>query len=361
MDKEMATKKEPQRNQEFQTLILDREFNLQNSSGELFLHNGFISEIKIGQPVESQLSKLWNKNVAHRAQLVVDEGKSFSKVKTFNSHGHSPHAILISLEPLVRDDRIAGITFSGKNISKSVRMQKQVQTRDKMSHLSILAAKISDKLNNPLASVLNRIGYLLVEDWEALGTLKLKHELEAMQDQLFSMSIITNALQSFSKDAPPESTYVNINDILSKTIDLSKFLRIRGNVNYQTNFESELPPIVGCEITLEQAFLILVQNALEAMPKGGTITISSTYDDISHNYVNVIIEDTGVGIPSENMNYIFDPFFKTKNEKHTGLGLSICYGIIINHRGSMDIKSKENKGTKVSILLPIYSKNNKGE
>lgn len=355
----MAAKKKQQRNHEFQTIIFDRELTVQNSSGNLFMEHGFITSITIGKPLESQSFRLWDKTVEQRAHLVLDEGKSYSKVLNFKVSSHNPLSMLISMEPLVKDGKIEGVKFSGKNISESVRLQNQDVIRDKMAHLSILAAKISDKLNNPLASVLNRIGYLLVEDWEMLGAEKLKSELEVIQDQLFSMSLITNALQSFSKDSNLDLDYVNINDILTNTIELSKFLRIQGNVEYKINLESALPPIIGCEITLEQALLVIVQNALEAMPKGGTLTISSACDEISRNYINIIIKDNGIGIPKKDMDHIFDPFFKTKDEKHPGLGLSICYGIIMNHRGSIEIISREKKGTKVSVLLPIYANNHK--
>jgi two-component system, NtrC family, sensor kinase len=353
----MATKLVTQQNLEMQRIVLDRELNVLESVGELLLAHEFMTEAKIGQPLEIQLTSFWNKDVARKAAQVLDEGKTFSKTFTTSTDAHFPLSILVSLEPFVEKERIAGIVLTAKNISEPLRLRNQELLRDKMAHLSTMAAQISDKLNNPLASVLNRIGYLLVEDLTNIGATKLKGELETIQEQLFSMSLITNALQSFSLDSPGDTSYVDINDILSKTIDLSKFLRIQGNVEYQIKLAGNLPPIVGCDVMLEQALLNLVQNALEAMPTGGTLTITSSFDSVSKKYVNVVIKDTGIGIPKKDLEHVYDPFFKTKDRSHAGLGLSISYGIIMNHNASMEIDSKVGKGTKISILLPIYSEN----
>lgn len=340
-------------------VTFDRDLRVVESEGDLFVAKGLAPHANIGDSIEVVLEKLWNKELTQYAGLVIEEGKSFSKTITLNPRAHHPLTVHISFEPRVEKGMITGLVLTGKNISESTRIKNQETLRDKMLNLSILAAQIADKLNNPLASVLNRVGYLLVEDLDSLGTTKLKSELSAISDQLFSMSLTTNALQSFSKDTLIQRDFININDIISKTVDLSKFLKIQGNVSYNINFGKDLPLITGCEITLEQAFLNIVQNSLEAMPNGGTLGITTAFDKISRRYVNVEISDTGVGIPPENIDRIFDPFFKTKGHKHTGLGLSISYGIIMNHKGSMEVRSDLNKGTTISVLLPIYDDNNK--
>ena len=115
----MATKNEPQQSHEFQTLILDREFRVQKSHGELFFNKGFITNVKIGDPLETMLLKFWNKDVANKALLVLEDGKTFSKIKTINPRAHYPLSILISLEPLVVKDKIEGIVFGGVAITTS--------------------------------------------------------------------------------------------------------------------------------------------------------------------------------------------------------------------------------------------------
>jgi signal transduction histidine kinase len=106
---------------------------------------------------------------------------------------------------------------------------------------------------------------------------------------------------------------------------------------------------------LQQALLNLIFNAIEAMPTGGTLEIS-THPDADGKQVTIEVKDTGDGIPSENLDHIYDPFFTTKAPgEGTGLGLSIVYGIIKNHGGQVKVKSELNRGTVFAIRLPMHT------
>jgi signal transduction histidine kinase len=137
---------------------------------------------------------------------------------------------------------------------------------------------------------------------------------------------------------------------MEKTIKLIANEIKLSNVILETDFGDNLPPIMGNQDNLQQVFLNLFINALQAMPDGGTLTARAY---AKNEFLRVIVRDTGMGIPKENINNIFDPFFTTKEiGKGTGLGLSVSYGIIKKHQGTISVASEVGKGTTFTIELP---------
>ena len=112
-------------------------------------------------------------------------------------------------------------------------------------------------------------------------------------------------------------------------------------------------PSIYCDVKqIQQTLIAILINAIEAMPNGGKITLST--NNLENKSVEILIEDTGAGIPKENLKNIFDPFFSTKEEaKSTGLGLFVAYGLIKEHKGSIQVESEKGEGTKFLITLPI--------
>jgi len=128
-------------------------------------------------------------------------------------------------------------------------------------------------------------------------------------------------------------------------------------INIKKEF-SPLPSTFGSASELREVFTNLINNALDAMPQGGNITIKTSREN---NQAFITIADTGVGIPKDVQNRIFDPFFTTKGVQSTGLGMSISYGIINRHKGTILVESSEDKGTSFSINLPLSEKTTKDE
>jgi two-component system NtrC family sensor kinase len=122
----------------------------------------------------------------------------------------------------------------------------------------------------------------------------------------------------------------------------------------ETSFAPDIPEIMASTNQMRQVMLNLIKNAKEAMPKGGNLFIRTGKED---NSVLIYIQDTGMGIPEEIRDKIFEAFFTTKQKvKGVGLGLSVCYGIIKDHGGEVKVESEEGKGTTFIISLPIESK-----
>jgi two-component system NtrC family sensor kinase len=123
------------------------------------------------------------------------------------------------------------------------------------------------------------------------------------------------------------------------------------NIKIETDFDGEIPEIMASTNQMRQVLLNMFKNAKEAMPKGGTLTVRTNKED---NKVLIQIQDTGIGIPEELKDKIFEAFFTTKQKvKGVGLGLSVCYGIIKGHGGEIKVESEEGKGTTFTITLPI--------
>jgi two-component system NtrC family sensor kinase len=123
------------------------------------------------------------------------------------------------------------------------------------------------------------------------------------------------------------------------------------SIQVETHLEEGLPEIMASTNQMRQVFLNMVQNAKEAMPKGGTLTVRT---ERKEKKVLIRIQDTGVGIPDEIRNKIFEAFFTTKQKvKGVGLGLSVCYGIIKDHGGAIRVESEEGRGSIFTVSLPI--------
>jgi len=127
------------------------------------------------------------------------------------------------------------------------------------------------------------------------------------------------------------------------------------SIRISTSFADDLQKIYASKNQLRQVFLNMISNARDAMPDGGTLTVKTM---AKGGQIHTKISDTGIGIPEENIDKIFDAFFTTKDSvKDVGLGLSVCYGFIKDHGGDIKVKSKVGSGTTFTIILPAYSSN----
>jgi len=331
---------------------LDRNLIIKDFTGHLDNLKALRNKFEKNKSLRKVLAQFWSDKLETVCRQSIEQGKTgiFEISKLYDG---IEFWFSITAEPHVVDFKITGVVLTIKDLTLQKRRQRQDLLHEKMTNIALLAAQVAHKLNNPLAAVLNRIGSLLINDIDSVNIARVRGELELVQEQIYSMSVITNALVSFSKESEASFRLLDINDIVDKSIELSKLLQIQNNIEYQINLNPKIPQIRGSEITLEQCIINIIRNALEAMPTGGVFSISTRLDKLSPDYINIIFQDTGNGIAKESIDKIFDPFFKTKDENHSGLGLSISYGIIANHKGSIEISSKPSGGTRVFILLPI--------
>jgi two-component system NtrC family sensor kinase len=144
---------------------------------------------------------------------------------------------------------------------------------------------------------------------------------------------------------------VDMSEVIEGTARLVTHQQRGDNIKIEIEAEDDLPTVLGDAGQLQQAVVALATNAIDAMPDGGTLTLSATH---AGPRVLVQVKDTGIGISQENMTKIFDPFFTTKDVgRGTGLGLAVCYGILSDHGGRLDVRSSVNVGTTFTITLPV--------
>jgi len=235
-------------------------------------------------------------------------------------------------------------------------IQKMIQ-EDRMISLGKLAASVAHEINNPIQGLLTFCGYMqdIVNAGppakEALE--EFKGHLQLMSTELERVGGIVSGLLSFARESGVEHTHVDVNKALDAALSLTRHKMKHGNIRLTIELHPTPIMVVGDINQLQQCFLNLIFNAIDSMPEGGELSVTSRMDGTADN-AWVIIRDTGYGIPEKVKNNLFDPFFTTKDVgKNTGLGLSIVYGVVKNHRGTIKIDSREREGTTFTLTFPV--------
>jgi len=227
--------------------------------------------------------------------------------------------------------------------------QEQLVQKEKLASVGQLAAGVAHEINNPLGSVLLYADILRKETPE--DNAQQQDDLEMIIREATRCKTIVNDLLNFSRQNEVMAQETDLNQLLGEMAQEAKKQELYQQVEIVTELDPALPHVQADPLQLRQVFLNLMSNAAEAMPEGGTLTIS-TRQGPSAGLVTVEVQDTGVGISEENMKKIFTPFFTTKPiGRGTGLGLAIIYGIVKMHRGQISLQSQPGKGTKFTITL----------
>jgi two-component system NtrC family sensor kinase len=251
--------------------------------------------------------------------------------------------------------RMVVIRTARADEEKKLMNQKMVET-GKLASIGELAAGVAHEINNPVAIMVEEAGWMgdLIEDTEfqeSKNLAEFKRALAQIQTQGRRCKDITHKLLSFARKTAATVQEVQINPLIEELIALSAQRTKFSMVEVRTELTEGLPMVRVSISELQQVFLNLINNAIDAMGnKGGRLTVSTR----AHNgFVVIDVADTGSGIPAANLNRIFDPFFSTKAVgKGAGLGLSICYGIIHKLGGRIEVESTVDVGTRFSVYIP---------
>ncbi len=236
---------------------------------------------------------------------------------------------------------------------------KKLLHQDKMASLGKLSASVVHEINNPIAGILNLIMLMkrMVEE-DSIGSREIdqfNQYLTLMETETRRTSRIVSNLLAFSRQSKIELKRISLNRLIEQTLFLnSNLLKIAG-VKVSTDLDPNLPDLVGSEDQLQQVFMNLISNAAEAMETkdGGMLNIETKYG-LRDDKLEIDFTDNGIGIPEENISKLFEPFFTTKKKgKGVGLGLSVAYGIIQEHGGSIYVISKVDKGTTFHLKFPL--------
>jgi two-component system NtrC family sensor kinase len=215
-----------------------------------------------------------------------------------------------------------------------------------------MAAGIAHELNNPLTSVMGFAELAMEEMPPASDTRK---DLEMVVRESVRARDVVRRLLDFARQSESTRASASLNEVVQDVVALSRHLIHTSSVDLKLDLEGDLPWVTMDPNQIKQVLLNLVHNALQAMPDGGKMeitTISTTRD--GRNGAQVSVRDTGVGITQMNQSRIFEPFFTTKGDQGgTGLGLSVTYGIVTDHGGQIDVESQPGKGSLFKVWLPL--------
>lgn len=223
----------------------------------------------------------------------------------------------------------------------------QLLQSEKLSAIGQLAAGIVHDVRNPLANIIGLAEEVIYEVGEdSPDSVKALKMISANATRAID---IVSDLMLFARQSDSKPKYQDINETIISSMRLTEYLARKNKIEVKTKLESPPPVTIYDSQQIGQVLINLIQNAIQAMPDGGELNLTSSQNK---KWIEITIEDTGVGIPKKNFGKIFDPFFSTKPEgEGTGLGLSVSYGIITQHKGKIKVKSKLNKGTTFTVKL----------
>jgi signal transduction histidine kinase len=278
----------------------------------------------------------------HRSDEVGELARSFN-IMTLQLRERTDEAKTLLEESIQRNRELAEINTRLQD------MQMQLVRSETLAAIGQLTAGIVHDVKNPLAAIQGMTDFLLRDPNLPSET---REDIGVIRNSAINATKIVTDLLKFARQAPPELKSQDLREAVYAAISLNRYMIRNANVELIVHI-SDQPIIVAYDAAqIEQVLINLIQNAVQAMPQGGQLKVILTRENTT---AKLVLIDTGVGIPPENLKRIFDPFFTTK-ENGTGLGLSTSYGIIASHHGEIVVQSRLGKGTCFTILLPLEPK-----
>ncbi len=318
-------------------------------------------------------------------QKTLTGGRSF-EVKEYSLTGIQPDPLYLDMivSPLLIAGDSTGIVITSTNVTKRVlleealkkytveledkvdretatarKLEQQVLHSEKLAALGRLAAGVAHEIGNPLTSI-STFAQLLRE----MATDEFSQQsLDTINKHIQRINDIVRQMSTFARPGAASVKLHQVNDILSSSLDLMRLdKRMKSNITIAENLDRGLPRTLIDEGQIAQVFINIILNALDAMPEGGTLTVTSrkTLDDQGRDAIAFSFSDTGTGISKADLERIFDPFYTTKEAgKGTGLGLSVSYNIVKRFRGDIKVHSVVGKGTTFTVILPVQTEPSK--
>ncbi|MCX7677666.1 MAG: PAS domain S-box protein [Spirochaetes bacterium] len=317
--------------------IMGHPPNVTRVGYNLFQHPGFI---------EAGLKDAFDKVLLEKRSVTMRNTRyvpiSGDRVLTIN----------VTMDPIFDSKRnVKNVLVMVEDVTEQSLMAEKMQRIEKLSAMGLLAAGVAYEMKMPLNLITMNLNFIeknIDKDSPVIDY------INDVKEELIKMRNITNQLLNLAKPEEEEKEILTISKVLeSHPIQLVlKRMKEKG-YEVETYVAPNTPMVKATMNHLVQVLLHLISNAEDAMPEGGKLTISVSRDTVGeHPVARISVADTGIGIPEENLTKIFQPFFTTKGQKATGLGLMVTYSIVENMGGAIGIRSKVGEGTEVRILLP---------
>jgi len=257
------------------------------------------------------------------------------------------------IQGIKSNDEFGSVIAAINSMSWELRnREEQLIQSKKLASIGVLTAGVAHELTNPLNNI-SMIAQTYTELYKKLSSEERIDFMNKVGKEAERIKKIVQNLLDFSRQRKPDLKETDINMVIEKAIKLMRNTIEISNIDVKLNFDDGLLHVFIDKHQIQQVLVNIIGNAVQAMPDGGNLFIS-TRTGKDKDFIEISVIDTGKGIPPEFLPHIFDPFFTTKGEGGTGLGLSVSYGIIKNHKGDIRVESEVGVGTAFIIELPVY-------
>ncbi|MDD5687873.1 MAG: ATP-binding protein [Elusimicrobia bacterium] len=282
----------------------------------------------------------------------VDNSEAILLTKTGQKTPILKNVRLINLEgEEVLLETFIDISERKKAEEEKDKLQKQLLQMDKMAAIGQLAGGVAHEINNPMGVILG-FAQSIVRDIKEGDLLYMP--LKSIEREAIRCKKLVGDLLTFSRIGKTEKEISNINGVIEQSVSLIEAQAKVKNVQIIKSYGDNLPQIVVNKNQIQQVIVNLCNNAMDAMPKGGSLTITTSQITADKKSVVISVTDTGDGMTEEVRKHIFEPFYTTKEVgKGTGLGLSLVYEVIQKHNGTIEVESEVGKGTTFRVKLPM--------
>jgi len=285
----------------------------------------------------------------HFAASVSTDGPQFEVEIPFVQGGRERTLATSGAHLLDGTGRRSGTLHIIRDITEMKALQEQSQRLDRLSAMGEMAVELAHEIRNPLGSI-ELFASLLVKELSG----DPKRWAENIRMGIRSMNTIVSNMLHFANPAAPEFSMLDLHEVIEEVVKFTDPIMQQRQVHVVMDLRAASPVICGNHELLKQMMLNLVFNAMKAMPADGSVTVRTRNmgrtSEAAQELLELQIQDTGVGIPPENLDRIFDPFFTT-NRNGTGLGLSVVHQIVERHSGSIRVSSELNHGTTFTIVF----------
>ena len=335
-------------------LIVDQSGVITSANRKTEEMFGYPREALIGQPLEMLLpERMRGRHIGHRAAYFQEPhvrpmGRGLDLVARRGDGSEFP--VEISLSYMETEDGLRALAFV-TDITRRQAMERAARQAERLSALGRLSAGIAHEVNNPIGIISSRIEIMLL-DAEAQplpGT--VTEDLRVLHRHAQRVARIAHGLLSFARESSAAQEIVDLNHVVEETLLLIEKDLAKGGITIRRSLPPNLPPVHGDPNALQQVVMNLLTNAGDALGRGGEISLETCVVSGEKGRVRLTVRDTGPGISPDVLPRIFDPFYTTKPDG-TGLGLSISYGIVSEHKGTIDVESLPGRGTAFILTFP---------
>ncbi|UCF97169.1 MAG: PAS domain S-box protein [Spirochaetaceae bacterium] len=331
-------------------LVTDREDRILmvNKSAERMLP--FTSEELIEKPLgeaiaDEEIREFFTKNLRGLDRVLDREftlGNGYSRI------------LSLSIMPLVRQGWITGNVIHIEDVTDKRAREARLRRAESLAALTTLTAGVAHEIKNPLGSIGIHLELMKKEmnGKKQIETRKVMENLHIIKEEVDRLNRIVMDFLFTVRPMNAELSYDDLNRVIQELLEFMKPELAEAGITLESELTKSSPQILMDERYMKQAVLNLLKNAISAMPEGGQLRVRTMQRG---NELHLQIGDTGVGIPEENMDKIFEPYFTTK-DFGSGLGLTLVYKIVKEHLGDIEVNSKVGEGTTITLSFPIPQK-----